>query len=74
MSKLKKLVRNSSVTTALLVAPLSAMAALPAGFEAGLTSMQSDATSMIDAIWPFLLAIAGAFLAIKIFKRVTSKL
>ncbi|MCK9235890.1 MAG: hypothetical protein M0P09_06195 [Acholeplasmataceae bacterium] len=74
MKLTKKSVLTGSISAGVLGLSTSAFAALPAGFSDGLTEMQTDAIGMIDAIWPFLLAIAGAFLAIKIFKRVTSKL
>ncbi|MGA3698037.1 major coat protein [Enterobacteriaceae bacterium TYF_5] len=47
--------------------------ALPSGATAALDSIKADSLAMIDYAWPILAAIVGAFVVVKIFKRVTSK-
>lgn len=72
----KKMSIASSIALSSIVS-MSASAAessgLPSGATAALDSIKTDSLAMIDYAWPILAAIVGAFVVIKIFKRVTSK-
>lgn len=46
-----------------------AEAALPAGVQAGFTTLQTDGLALIDLAWPVIIAITVAFIIIKLFKR-----
>jgi len=46
---------------------------LPSGATAALDSIKTESLALIDYAWPIIAAIVGAFVVIKIFKRVTSK-
>lgn len=51
----------------------SALAEVPAAATTAITTLQTDALAMIDDAWPVIAAIVGAFLVIKVFKRVAGK-
>lgn len=52
----------------------SAFAELPAAVGTTLTAVQTDATSLVDLVWPVVLTIAGAFVLIKLAKRGIAKI
>ena len=51
-----------------------AEAAIPAVVGSTLTAVQTDALAMVDLVWPFVMALFGAMLLIKIFKRAGNKI
>jgi hypothetical protein len=66
-------VKVASVT-ALIVGSSSAMAALPAGISAELSSVQTDGLALADLVWPVVIALFGSLLMFKLFKRFGSKI
>lgn len=52
----------------------SAFAALPAGVSTGITSIQTDGLSLVDLIWPVVIAFVTSAVVFKLFKRFASKL
>lgn len=75
MNRLNKAKMRVATTLGLSMAAVSgaAVAALPAGIATGITALETDALALIDLIWPFVIAMAGGMLIIKIFKRVITK-
>lgn len=59
---------------ALAVVPGLANAALPTGVSSGLTSIQTDGLALADLVWPVVIAIVGAVVVFKLFKRFISKI
>lgn len=51
----------------------AALAEVPAVVGTTITGLQTDALAMVDLMWPFVLAVAGGILLIKIGKRVINK-
>lgn len=68
---LKHLVLAVGVTLSTLA--LNASAALPASVGSTITAVQSDMQSMFDLIFPVVAVGVGLTIAIKLFKRFTSK-
>ncbi len=66
---------RASALLALVVGMVAAptFAALPAVIGTEITAMQTDALAAIDLVWPFLLAVLGGFVILKIVKRVINK-
>jgi hypothetical protein len=62
-------IRKYGVGAVLAAAGTQAMAALPAGATTALTSLETDAGSLIDAAWGPLLVVAGGFALMKLGKR-----
>lgn len=58
---------------ALVAVPGISSAAVPAAVGTTLTSIQADALSMIDLVWPVVLAVVGGMILIKVAKRVLGK-
>jgi len=58
---------------ALMASAGSAMAALSTEIGTGLTAIQTDALALVDLVWPVVVAITGAFIIFKLFKRGVSK-
>jgi len=52
----------------------SAHAALPTAIGTELTSVQTDGLALADLVWPVLIALFGATLIMKLFKRFASKI
>lgn len=71
MNKIKKLI--AGVTALFLAGTVSAYAALPAVVGSTITGIQTDALAIVDLIWPVVGALLGAFIALKVFKRVANK-
>lgn len=68
---LKHLVLAVGVTLSTLA--LNASAALPASVGSTITAVQADMQSMFDLIFPVVAVGVGLTIAIKLFKRFTSK-
>lgn len=51
----------------------SAHAALPVAVTDALTSFKTDATDLITAGWPVLVAVFGGMVLMKLFKKVGNK-
>jgi hypothetical protein len=56
-----------------VAASSSVLADVPAAATTALTSVQTDGMALIDAGWPILAGITGAFVLMKLFKRVVSR-
>lgn len=61
------------ITVLLLVGFAPAYAAVPAVIGTEITAMQTDALAVVDLVWPFVLAVIGAFILFKIVKRGVNK-
>jgi len=75
---LKSKVAYSSVAVGTLFASASSFAAeggvsIPKPAQDAITSIGETATGMIDLAWPVIALVVGGFLAIKLFKKVASK-
>jgi uncharacterized membrane protein len=62
----------AAALTAAFVGPVHA--ALPAGIASGLTSIQADMTSLVDLVWPAVIASVAATVIFKLFQRFASKI
>lgn len=51
----------------------TASAALPAVVGTEITAMQTDSLAAIDLVWPFIMAVMGGFVVIKIVKKAVGK-
>lgn len=51
-----------------------ANAALPAAIGTALTEVQADGLALADLVWPVIIAIFGALLLMKLFKRFGTKI
>jgi Phage major coat protein, Gp8. len=58
----------------LALVPGLSFAAVPAAVGSALTNIQTDALAMVDLVWPVLGVILGAFVLIKLGKRVINKI
>lgn len=65
--------RVAPVLAATALAASSAHAALPAAVDTAFTEFQANATALIDKGWPLLIAVFGAFVLMKLFKKVGNK-
>jgi len=71
MNVFKKL----GAVVALLVGGIAAAnAALPAAIGTALTGVQEDGLALADLVWPIVIAIFGALLLMKLFKRFGTKI
>lgn len=52
----------------------AAHAALPTGIDTALATVQSDALSLADIVWPIVIALFGSVVMFKLFKRYASKI
>ena len=57
----------------LLGATHQANAALSTEIGTGLTAIQTDALALVDLVWPVVIAVTGAFIVFKLFRRGVSK-
>lgn len=57
----------------LLTSAMGASAALPPEIGVGLTTIEGDALAIVALVWPVVIAVTGAFILFKLFKRGTSK-
>lgn len=51
----------------------SAFAALPAAATTAITTLETDAGSMVDSGWPILVAVTGGLILMGVFKKVLSR-
>jgi hypothetical protein len=58
----------------LAVVPVASFAAVPAAVGGALAAIETDALEMIDLAWPVLGVILGAFVLMKLGKRVINKI
>lgn len=63
---------GSAALAAAFVGPVHA--ALPAGISSGLTGIQADLASLVDLVWPVVIAAVAAIVILKLFKRFASKI
>lgn len=52
----------------------SSFADIPAVVGTTLTTVQADALSLADLVWPVIMAVFGSILLIKLFKRYGNKI
>lgn len=71
MSKIRTFATTAVASLTLLAG--SAMAALPSGVSSGLDDIQTDGLALVDLVWPVIIALAGAVVVMKLFKRFISK-
>jgi hypothetical protein len=57
----------------LLMFGLAAHAALPTEATAAFTTLQTNVTDIIAAVWPILASVTGGFALFKLFKRGANK-
>lgn len=73
---IKSKILKLSLIPASLVASAGAFAAettVPAGASAAFTEIKEQGMAMVDLAWPVIAALTAAFIAVKIFKRASSK-
>jgi hypothetical protein len=58
----------------LSVVAISAHAALPAEATAAFTSLDTNVTDIIAAVWPILASVVGGFVLFKLFRRGMNKI
>ncbi|EKT66525.1 major coat protein [Providencia alcalifaciens] len=58
---------------AVLAAETPSSSAIPQAAQDAITGIGSTATGMMDLAWPVIAVVVGGFLAIKMFKKVASK-
>lgn len=63
---------GSAALAAAFVGPVHA--ALPPGISSGLTGIQADLASLVDLVWPVVIAAVAAIVILKLFKRFASKI
>ena len=49
-------------------------AALPTGLGAGLSEVKANGMELVDLVWPVIIAMVGAAVIMKLFKRFISKI
>ncbi|MEQ5037919.1 major coat protein [Providencia rettgeri] len=67
---------SASIIVSSIVLPTAAFAAestIPQPAQDAIKSIGDTATGMIDLAWPVIALVVGGFLAIKLFKKVSSK-
>lgn len=74
----KKMKVTALVTLATLSSPAvfaaeTPASSIPQSAQDAITGIGSTATGMIDLAWPVIALVVGGFLAIKMFKKVASK-
>lgn len=62
------------VVTGLAMVSGTASAALPTAISTELAAVQVDALALADLVWPVVIAIFGAVVLFKLFKRFGSKI
>ncbi|GAA3552144.1 major coat protein [Zobellella aerophila] len=65
---------TASVVVVTALAAGSANAALPAAISTELATVQADGLAMADLVWPVVIALFGALVLFKLFKRFGSKI
>lgn len=68
--------KKLSASLAVLAASLTsgaAFAALPSGVSEGLTTIKTDGLALVDLVWPVIIALVGAAIVMKLFKRFVNK-
>lgn len=74
LKKIGALCASALSALAFALAPGVANAALPTGLSAGVTSIQTDGLALADLVWPVVIAITGAVIVFKLFKRFIAKI
>lgn len=68
------IVATASVASpAVLAVETPSSSAIPQAAQDAITGIGSTATGMMDLAWPVIAVVVGGFLAIKMFKKVASK-
>lgn len=52
----------------------TAFAALPSGVAEGVATVKADGLAMADLVWPVIIALVGAVVLMKLFKRFINKI
>lgn len=63
-----------ALTALIATATSNVFAALPGGLTTGVTEIKADLASVVDAVWPVIIAAVAAVVVMKLFKRFTSKI
>jgi hypothetical protein len=58
----------------LVLGSMASQAALDAGISTGISAIQTDALALVALVWPAVLAVTGAFIVFRLFKRSISKI
>jgi len=78
MKHIQKMKRYGRVITmsaaGAVLSVTSAHAALPAAIATELTAIQTDGLALADLVWPVVIALFGALVLFKLFKRFGSKI
>ena len=67
------LVAIATVSSPAVFAADTPTSTVPQSAQDAITGIGSTATGMIDLAWPVIAVVVGGFLAIKMFKKVASK-
>ncbi|MDH2398337.1 hypothetical protein QDQ39_21250 [Providencia rettgeri] len=67
------IVATASIASPAVFAAETTSSTVPKAAQDAITGVGSTATGMIDLAWPVIALVVGGFLAIKMFKKVASK-
>ncbi|WOB97877.1 MULTISPECIES: major coat protein [unclassified Providencia] len=67
------IVATASIASLAVFAAETPTSTVPQAAQDAITGVGSTATGMIDLAWPVIALVVGGFLAIKMFKKVASK-
>lgn len=67
------IVATASIASPAVFAAETPSSAIPQAAQDAITGIGSTATGMMDLAWPVIAVVVGGFLAIKMFKKVASK-
>jgi len=66
-------IRHAAVVLTSMVVAGMANAEVPAVVGTSITAMTADATSIFSTVFPFVAAVMGLVIVVKLFKRFTNK-
>ncbi len=74
MKHFKTSVKYLSVPAVLFAGSANAAIALPASIDTTLAELQAAGLALGDKIWPYMLAILGAFILLRLGKKFVNKI
>lgn len=74
MKHLKTAVKYLSVPAVLFAGAANAAVAIPASVDTTLGELQGAGLALADKIWPYMLAILGAFILLRLGKKFVNKI
>lgn len=74
MKHFKTAVKYLSVPVALFAGAANAAVAIPASVDTTLGELQTAGLALADKIWPYMLAILGAFILLRLGKKFVNKI